>query len=92
MRARPSASGSSAKVFPDAELMAGTHAFARRIADGAPLAVQIVKRVMRLGLDQDLAAALDIVASAMPIVRSSEDHAEAVTAFKEKRTPNFKGR
>jgi enoyl-CoA hydratase/carnithine racemase len=84
--------GLVSKVFPDAELMAGTHAFARRIADGAPLAVQLIKRVMRLGLDRDFAAALDIVAASMPIVRSSEDHKEAVAAFKEKRTPNFKGR
>jgi 2-(1,2-epoxy-1,2-dihydrophenyl)acetyl-CoA isomerase len=47
---------------------------------------------MRLGLDLDFAAALDIAAASMPIVRSSEDHKEAVAAFKEKRTPNFKGR
>jgi enoyl-CoA hydratase/carnithine racemase len=71
--------------------MAGTYAFARRIAAGAPLAVQLIKRVMRSGLDKDLSTALELVASNLPIVRSSEDHQEAVAAFKEKRTPNFKG-
>src|SRR5258706_3739573 len=80
------------KVFPDAELMDRTYEFARRVADSAPLAVQLIKRVMRLGLDKDLTTALDIVAANMPIVRSSEDHAEAVAAYKEKRTPRFKGR
>jgi enoyl-CoA hydratase/carnithine racemase len=84
--------GLVSKVFPDAELMEGTYAFARRIADGAPLAVQLIKRVMRLGLDRDFASALDIVAASMPIVRASEDHKEAVNAFKEKRAPQFKGR
>lgn len=79
------------KVFPDAELMEGTYAFARKVAAGAPLAVQAIKRVMRLGLDKDLGTALDIVASTMPIVRTSEDHREALAAFKEKRTPRFKG-
>ena len=79
------------KVFPDAELMEGTYAFARKVAAGAPLAVQTIKRVMRLGLDKDLGTALDIVASSMPIVRTSEDHQEAVAAFKEKRAPRFKG-
>jgi len=80
------------KVFPDAELMERTYEFARRVADGAPLAVQLIKRVMRFGLDKDLATALEVVAANMPVVRSSEDHAEAVRAFKEKRTPQFKGR
>jgi enoyl-CoA hydratase/carnithine racemase len=84
--------GLVSKVFPDAELMEGTYAFARRIADGAPLAVQQIKRVMRLGLDRDFATALDIVAASMPIVRTSEDHKEAVSAFKEKRAPQFRGR
>jgi 2-(1,2-epoxy-1,2-dihydrophenyl)acetyl-CoA isomerase len=79
------------RVFPDAELMEGTYDFARKVAAGAPLAVQTIKRVMRLGLDKDLGTALDIVASSMPIVRTSEDHQEAVAAFKEKRTPRFKG-
>ena len=84
--------GLVSKVFPDAELMEGTLAFARRVADGAPMAVQLVKRVMRFGLDKDLATAQEIVAANLPIVRTSEDHQEAVAAFKEKRTPKFEGR
>jgi enoyl-CoA hydratase/carnithine racemase len=80
------------KVFADDELMAGTYAFARRVADGAPLAVQLIKRVMRFGLDKDLATAQEIVAANLPIVRTSEDHQEAVLAFKEKRKPQFKGK
>ncbi len=80
------------KVFPDAELMELTYAFARKVADGAPLSVQLIKRVARLSLDKDLDTALDIVASNLPIVRTSEDHIEAVNAYKEKRTPHFKGR
>lgn len=79
------------KVFADAELMQGTYAFARKVAGAAPLAVQTLKRVMRLGLDKDLDTALDLVASSMPIVRTSEDHQEALAAFKEKRAPRFKG-
>jgi 2-(1,2-epoxy-1,2-dihydrophenyl)acetyl-CoA isomerase len=80
------------KVFADDELMQGTYAFARRVADNAPLAVQLIKRVMRFGLDKDLATAQEIVAANLPIVRTSEDHIEAVNAFKEKRTPQFKGK
>jgi len=79
------------KVFPDAELMPATLAFARKAADGAPLAVQTIKRLVRAGLDQDLTTALDMVATEMTVVRSSEDHKEALVAFKEKRTPRFTG-
>lgn len=80
------------KVFPDDELMDETYAFARRVARGAPLAVQLIKRVMRFGLDKDLATAQEIVAANLPVVRTSEDHQEAIKAFKEKRDPVFKGR
>jgi enoyl-CoA hydratase/carnithine racemase len=80
------------KVFPDADLMGATLAFARKVADGAPLAVQTIKRLVRTGLGQDLTTALDMVASEMTVVRSSEDHKEALAAFKEKRTPRFTGK
>jgi enoyl-CoA hydratase/carnithine racemase len=80
------------RVFPDDELMSRTYEFARRVAAGAPLSVQMIKRVMRYGLDKDLGSALEYVAANMPVVRTSEDHAEALRAFKEKRPPQFKGR
>lgn len=80
------------KVFPDAELMEKTTEFARRVAQGAPLAVQLIKRIMRMGMDKDLSTALEIVAANLPIVRSSQDHQEAIAAFKEKRKPEFKGK
>ena len=80
------------KVYPDAELMEAVQGFARKVADGAPLAVQAIKRLVHQGLDQDLPTALDAVATHMPIIRTSEDHQEALAAFKEKRTPQFKGK
>jgi 2-(1,2-epoxy-1,2-dihydrophenyl)acetyl-CoA isomerase len=79
------------KVFPDAELMQGTQDFARRIAAAAPLSVQLIKRLVRAGLQQDLDTSLEMVATNLPIVRKSGDHQEALSAFKEKRPPNFRG-
>jgi len=80
------------RVVADAELMTETHKFARRVAEGAPLAVQLIKRLVRMGADKDLATGLELAAANMPIVRSSEDHLEAIAAHREKRKPNFKGR
>lgn len=80
------------KVFPDEQLMDGTYSFARKVADGAPLAIQLIKRVMRFGIDKDLATAHELVAANLPLVRTSEDHREALAAFKEKRQPQFKGK
>ncbi len=80
------------RVYPDDELMRETLAFATRVAQGAPLAVQLIKRVVRLGLGKDLATGLELAAANMPVVRSSEDHLEALSAFKERRPPVFKGK
>lgn len=80
------------RVYADDELMARTQAFARQVADAAPISVQLIKRVARLSLGQDLDTALDIAASNLPLARTSEDHQEAVRAFKEKRKPQFRGR
>lgn len=79
------------RVFPDSELMDRTYEFAGRVAKGAPLAVKLIKRVVRLGLGKDLATGLELAAANLPVVRSSEDHLEAIAAFKEKREPSFKG-
>ena len=80
------------RVFPDDQLMAKTYEFAERVAKGAPLAIRLTKRILYQGLDCDLKTALHLAASNMPVVRTSEDHQEAVSAFKEKREPQFKGR
>ncbi len=80
------------RVFPDEHLMEKTYEFAARVAHGAPLAVRLIKRIIYEGLSIDLRAALHLVASNMPIVRASEDHQEAVNAYKEKREPHFHGR
>lgn len=80
------------RVFDDERLMDETIAFARKLADRAPMSVRLVKKLIYQGLASDLREALDLVASNMPVVRLSEDHKEAVSAFREKREPVFKGR
>jgi len=79
-------------VWPDDVFMEKTYELARKIADAAPLSVRFIKRTVDQGLRTDLITSLDALASHMTVVRSSEDHLEAIRAFREKRKPVFKGR
>ena len=80
------------EVFPDDQLMDKTMEFAERVAGNAPIAVRLTKKILYQGLDTDLRTALNLVASSMPMARTSDDHREAVAAFSEKRKPRFTGR
>lgn len=79
-------------VFPDDTLMEETYRIARRIARRAPLSIRLIKRATYQGQRIDVFTHLDQISSHMAVVRASEDHAEAVDAFLEKRYPVFKGK
>ncbi|MSO70352.1 MAG: enoyl-CoA hydratase [Alphaproteobacteria bacterium] len=80
------------RVLPDDELMAFTEAFAKRLANGPRLAIRAIKRLLRQSMDSDLATSLDMASTTYGVMASSADHAEAISAFLEKREPRFKGR
>lgn len=79
-------------VYPAAELEAKTMELAEKIAEKAPIALQLskeaVKFASRSNLDEGLRREVDLFA----ICFSTEDKQEGVSAFLEKRKPIFKGR
>jgi enoyl-CoA hydratase len=79
-------------VYPAAELEAETMNLANKIAEKAPIALQLskeaVKFASRSNLDEGLRREVDLFA----ICFSTEDKQEGVAAFLEKRKPVFKGR
>ncbi|MBS1793802.1 MAG: enoyl-CoA hydratase [Acidobacteria bacterium] len=79
-------------VYPLAELAEKTLALASKIAEKAPIALQLskeaVKFASRSNLDEGLRREVDLFA----ICFSTEDKAEGVAAFLEKRKPDFKGK
>jgi len=80
------------KVVPDTELETEVMGFARRLADGPPLAYRFIKANLNAA---ETRTAEDMVAmEALHQVRvlRSEDAREAISAFFEKRTPKFSGR
>ena len=79
-------------VYPVDELEAKTMELANKIAEKAPIALQLskeaVKFASRSNLDEGLRREVDLFA----ICFSTEDKQEGVSAFLEKRKPVFKGK
>ncbi|MDO9444510.1 MAG: enoyl-CoA hydratase-related protein [Dehalococcoidia bacterium] len=80
------------KVVPHDELMTEARAYAMRLAEGPPVAMQLAKRLVYRGLDQSFLEGLEAAQAAMTIVQSTEDSREGPKAFREKRKPDFQGR
>jgi enoyl-CoA hydratase/carnithine racemase len=67
-------------------------ALAEEIAGNAPLAVQAIKRMMRLGLEDTFESNVhQVYLQLLPLFRT-KDFQEGVKAFLERRTPRFEGR
>ncbi|MGE0415690.1 MAG: enoyl-CoA hydratase [Acetobacteraceae bacterium] len=80
------------RVVPDEELRAATMEVARRIAGMPQIAVAATKRTLFAAETESFDTVLDMEAFNQARCSQTEDHREAVQAFKEKRRPVFKGR
>ena len=80
------------KLVPPEDLERETMGLARKIAQGPPIAIRLMKLQAYKGLQMDLETALEMAAACETITLTSEDHKEGVAAFREKREAQFKGR
>ncbi|MFP3984987.1 MAG: enoyl-CoA hydratase/isomerase family protein [Candidatus Bathyarchaeia archaeon] len=80
------------KVVPAGELMTAVREFAKDLASKAPVAMKVAKTLIDKGADVDLESALALEREGFGVVASSEDLQEGVSAFTEKRKPNWKGK
>lgn len=80
------------EVVPAAELRERTQEIALRIASNAPLSVLAAKRTVYLSAQHHLAEAYDLADEIWEPVYLSADAQEGPAAFREKRTPVWKGR
>lgn len=79
------------KVVPPGELMDEAKKWAAELAERAPLSLKMLKTCVNQGLEMDLMGALDYEARCGAALLKSEDLKEGMTAFIEKRKPDFKG-
>ncbi len=79
-------------VVPAAELEDQALSFARRLAGGAPLAVQYTKLAVNKLVKNALNLAFDASTALEIVTFQSDDHREALAAIREKRKPVFHGR
>ncbi len=83
--------GLTNKIVPAAELREAALDWARALCKRAPLSIAATKKVMRLAMDHDWHACFTTEAELQNKLRHSEDSAEGIAAFLEKREPDFKG-
>lgn len=69
-----------------------TYGLARRLADGPPVALSMIKESIRRGLDHNFAQSLEWERGLQSAAARTEDHANAVQAFLNKQQPMFRGR
>jgi enoyl-CoA hydratase len=86
------AAGLVDRVAPDGETRAEAMALARAMARRAPVATRLVIECVDTGLDGPFERGVDAEVRAFLEVLRTEDAAEGIRAFLEKRPPEFQGR
>lgn len=80
------------KVVAADELRSATAGWAASLAKRAPLSMAATKRAMRHAMGGTWGSTFDVEAGLQDALIRSEDNVEGVSAFFEKREPEFKGR
>jgi len=81
------------EVYPDQQsLFEAAQQMAVKISEQSPLAVQSAKETLNYCRDKSVSDGLTYVAARSANILPSEDLAEALSSFTEKRKPNFKGK
>jgi enoyl-CoA hydratase len=84
--------GLLSRVVPHDDLVRETATLTQALADKPPLAVRLGKQAFRAALESSLSAGLDAMQAQLSLLNTSEDASEGISAFLQKRTPEWTGR
>lgn len=84
--------GLVSRVVADDEVVGHAVQMAANIAKLAPIAVELAKEAVLAGQDASLATGLSLERKALWLAFATEDKCEGMSAFLEKRAPDFKGK
>jgi enoyl-CoA hydratase len=79
-------------VVPQDKLKETIRQFGAELASKAPVALKVAKALINKGVDISLESALELEREGFAVVGSTEDLKEGVSAFTNKRKPEFKGK
>ena len=83
--------GLLSRVVPAADLAAETAALMESLAHKPPVAVRLGKAAFHATLESSLAAGLDAMQAQLSLLNTTQDASEGVTAFLQKRPPQWTG-
>lgn len=80
------------RVVPAESLLDETYAFAEKLAQRAPQALGLMKRVLNTATSVDQSSSVVLESLAQSILMKTQDHKEGIDAFLAKRKPGFQGK
>ena len=84
--------GLATKCVKQEDLIAEAKKMAGKLIARGPVALKIAKRVVQASMDSSLETGQLLEMLSLAVLCSTEDKAEGVSSFLEKRTPEYKGR